>query len=225
MTGGRDQRNRPDGRLSQEGHQRRPRWMMFLTFLMFLLGARIFLGSLDDLYRLATGKPEVINIDGSGDPQQETLLRAQVVFENELCQSHPRVMAAQATGRLVVGLVYLLAVAAVIAKDKRGRRTCLLAGWLGLVAWAVDAVFLLLWASKALPSALPRLAEALAQDAARLGRPVPSAEVMAAEARLFLIDGPVAVCGMGMVLSLVILAYFAGRRMRWFYEQLGPANG
>jgi hypothetical protein len=86
-------------------------------------------------------------------------------------------------------------------------------------------LFLVLWVRKTLPWTVPKLAQALAEDAIRMGRPVPTAEVVAEEARLFLIAGPVAVCGLGMVLSLVLLAYFAGRRMRSFYEQSGQAHG
>ena len=225
MTGGRDERNQPDRRSFQLGRQRRPRWMTFFTILMFLLGARMFLGSVDDLYRLTTGKPEILNLDGGRDAQQEALLRSQVVLDNELFRHRPGVMTAQATARLLLGLAYLFAVAAVVSRDLRGRRACLLAGWMGLGASAGNAVFLVLWVGKALPWVLPRLVEALAEDAIRFGRPAPTAEVVAEQARLFLIDGPVALCGMGMVLSLVLLAYFAGRRMRGFYEQSGQSYG
>jgi len=100
-----------------------------------------------------------------------------------------------------------------------------LANWLGL-AWSMaNAVFLLLWVRPALPWVLPKLVQALGEDATRMGRPVPTAEVVAEQSRLFLIYGPVTLCGVGMVLSLLLLAYFAGRRMRWFYEQLGQAHG
>jgi hypothetical protein len=225
MTGGRDERNQPEGRYSQLGRQRRPRWMTFFTILMFLLGARMFLGSIDDLYRLATGRPQILNLDGGRDPQQEALLRSQVVLDNELFRHRPGVMAAQTAARMILGLAYLFAVAAVVSRDARGRRACLLAGWMGLAASAGNAVFLELWVSKALPWVLPRLVDALTEDAIRFGRPAPTADVVAEQSRLFLIDGPVALCGMGMVLSLVLLAYFAGRRMRWFYEQSGQAYG
>jgi hypothetical protein len=243
MSGGRDERDGRDGRSFQVGRPsgsepdltppsqavgprpRQPRWMTFFTVLMFLLGARLFLGSLDDLYRLATGKPEVLNLDGNRDPQQAALLRAQTVFDNEIGRARPGVMTVHAVGRLVLGLVYLLAVAAVVSKDARGRWVCLLAGWLGLATSVGNAAFLLLWVGKLLPWLHPRLAEAFAQDAIRFGRPAPSAELVAEQARLFLIDGPVALCGMGTILSLVVVAYFAGGRMRWFYQQLGRAHG
>ena len=225
MTGGRDDRNLPDGRFSQTGRQRRPRWMGFFTILMFVLGASLFIGGIDDLYRLATGKPQVLQLDGSLDPQQDVYLRSQVVLDNELCRHHPRVMAVPTVARLMLGLAYLFAVAAVVSRDPRGRRACLLAGWLGAAASAGNAAFLLLWVRKALPWVVPRVVEALAEDAIRLGRPAPTAEVVAEQARLFLVDGKVAMCAIGVVLSLVLLAYFAGRRMRAFYEGLGQVHG
>lgn len=225
MTGGPDQPARPDRRSFDLSRGKRPRWMTFFTILMFLLGARLFLGSIDDLYRLATGKPEVLSLDGSRDPQQDALLRAQVVLDNQLFRHRPSIMALHTAVRLVVGLVYLFAVAAVMSRDARGRRACLAAGWMGLVAAAGNVMFIVLWVRRALPWILPALAQALAEDAVRLGRPVPAAALVAEEARLFLVDGPVALCVMGMVLSVALLAYFAGRRMRWFYEQSGQAYG
>jgi hypothetical protein len=199
--------------------------MTFFTTLMFLLGARMLLGSMDDLHRLVTGKPELLNLDGGRDALQEALLRSQVVLDNELARHRPGVMAAHAAARLILGLAYLFAVAAVVSKDRRGRRACLLAGWMGLGAAVGNAAFVMLWVGRSLTWVLPRLVEALAEDAVRFGRPVPTAEGVAEQARLFLIDGPVALCGMGMVLSLVLLAYFAGRRMRGFYEQSGQNDG
>jgi hypothetical protein len=199
--------------------------MSFFTILMFLLGARLFLGGVDDLHRLITGKPQVINLDSIHDPQQEALLRAQVVLDNQLFRYKPRVMAAQTAARLILALAYLFAVAAVVSRDTRGRRVCMLAGWLGLASSMGNAVFLGLWVSKNLPWVLPHVTQALSEDALRAGRPVPTAEMVAEQAHLFLVDGPVAACGLGMVLSLILLAYFAGRRMRRFYDESGQSHG
>ncbi|MGD0837041.1 MAG: hypothetical protein ABSB49_10415 [Polyangia bacterium] len=193
--------------------------MRFFTILMFLLGARLFLGGIDDIYRLATGKPQMLLLDGSRDPQQDTLLRAQVVLDNELFRHRPRVMALHTLVRLAVGLAYLFAVAAIWSRDTRGRRACLFAGWLGLAASTGNAAFVVFWVRRALPWIVPRLVEALAEDALRLGRPAPAADLVAEQAGLFLIGGPAALCVLGMALSVMLLAYFAGRRMRWFYGQ------
>lgn len=211
----------PGGRAFEAG-RRRPRWMTFVTVLMFLVGANAFVESLDDLHRLAAGqRRSLTSLDDLTNPQSDAILRGQVVLDNELFRTSPRVMAVQRSGRAILGLTYLFAVAAVVTRDPRGRRVCMLANWLGF-AWSVtNAAFLLLWVRRALPSVLPAMMQTLNEDAVRLGRVGPPAELLAKQ----LVYGPVAFCGLGMVSSLVLLAYFAGRRMRWFYEQSGQVHG
>jgi hypothetical protein len=63
------------------------------------------------------------------------------------------------------------------------------------------------------------LATSYAEDATRAGRALPSLDAVAEQARLFLVDAPLLATAMGMVFSLLLLAYFAGRRMRLFYNQ------
>jgi hypothetical protein len=209
------------GRSFEAGRQR-PRWMTFITVLMFLVGANSFVESLDDLHRLASGKRRnLTSLDDLTNPQSDAILRGQVTLDNELFRDHPKVMAVQRSGRAILGLTYLFAVAAVVTRDRRGRRACMLANWFGL-AWSVaNAAFLLFWVRRILPSILPTMMQTLADDALRLGRPSAPAEVLTTQ----LVYGQVAFCGLGMVLSLVLLAYFAGRRMRWFYEQSGQVHG
>jgi hypothetical protein len=193
--------------------------MTFFTVLMLLLGGRMFFSSVTDLHRLTSGKPEVLSLDGSLDPQQEALLRGQIVLANALSRPRPAILSVHAVARLGLGLIYLFAVAAVFSGDARGRRASLLAAWAGIAVCAGNAAFLLLVVRGMLPWLLPTLAEAFAQDAARAGRAVPAAEVVAQQARLFLVDVPLAVTGMGMVFSLLLLAYFRGRSVRLFYNQ------
>lgn len=200
--------------------------MTFVTVLMFLFGANAFVEGIDDLHRLATGRPRILgNLDELGNPQNEAILRSQAVLDNQLFRHKPTVMAAQRGGRLVVGLVYLFAVAAVVTRDRRGRRVCMLANGIGLAWSLVSAGFLLLWVRRTLPWVVPHVVQALTEDAVRLGRPVPAAGLVAEQSGWFLVYFPAALCGLGMVLSLVLLAYFAGRRMRSFYEQSGQGHG
>jgi len=218
MTFGGDRRNVP------EGQRRRPRWLTFLTVLMLLLGGRMFFSSVTDLHRLASGKPDVLNLDSGLDAQQEALLRGQIVLGNALSRYRPAVLSVHAVARLGLGLIYLFAVAAVFSGDARGRRASLLAAWAGMVVCLGNAGFVLLVVRRMLPWLLPSLAEAFAQDAARAGRALPPAESVAEQARLFLVDVPLAVTGMGMVFSLLLLVYFRGRRMRLFYNQPRQAD-
>jgi len=207
-----------------EGRRRRPRWMTFFTVLLLLLGGRMFLGSVTDLHRVISGSPEVLNLEGPLDAQQEALLRGQIVLANALSHYHPVALSAHALARLGLGLIYLFAVAAVFSGDKRGRRACLLAGWAGIAASVGNVVFVLLVVRKMVPWLLPALANAFAQDAARAGRAAPMAEAVAEQSQLFLVEVPLAVTGMGVVFSLLLIAYYGGRRARLFYNQPRQAD-
>jgi hypothetical protein len=217
MTFGRDERDVPEGR-------RRPRWLTFLTVLMLLVGGRMFFSSVTDLHRLASGQAEVLILDGGLDQQQEALLRGQIVLANALSQYKPAVLSVHAVARLALGLLYLFAVAAIFSGDGRGRRVALLSAWAGLVVCLGNAVFLMVVVRRMLPWLLPTLGQAFAQDAARAGRALPTPDAVALQARLFLVDVPLVVTGLGMVFSLLLLAYFRGRRMRLFYNQPRQAD-
>jgi hypothetical protein len=216
MTFGRDERDGPEGR--------RPRWLTFLTVLMLLVGGRMFFSSVTDLHRLASGHSEVLNLDGGLDPQQEALLRGQIVLANALSQHKPAVLSVHAVARLALGLLYLFAVAAIFSGDGRGRRVALLSAWAGLGVCVGNAVFLMVVVRRMLPWLLTTLGQAFAQDAARAGRALPTADAVALQARLFLVDVPLVVTGLGMVFSLLLLSYFRGRRMRLFYNQPRQAD-
>jgi len=218
MTFGRDVRDVPEVR------RRRPRWLTFLTVLMLLVGGRMFFSGVTDLHRLINGKPEILTLDGGLDPQQEALLRGQIVLINALSKHRPVSLAIHAVARLALGLIYLFAVAAVFSSDPRGRRTGILAAWAGMVVCAGNAVFLLVVVGRMVPWLLPILGAAYAEDAVRAGRAVPGADVVALQARLFLVDVPMVVTGMGLVFSLLLLLYFRGRRMRLFYNQPRQAD-
>jgi len=96
--------------------------MTSLTVLMLLLGGRFLVTSASDLYRVATGKAEVLSLDGSLNAQQEVVLREQVVLGNALSRHRPVSLSIHAVARLGLGLLYLFAVAAIFSGDRRGRR-------------------------------------------------------------------------------------------------------
>jgi hypothetical protein len=207
------------GQDSDERRRPRPPWMTFFAVMLLLLGGRFLITSLSDLHHLASGRDEVLTLDGSLDAQRELLLRAQVVLANTLCRERPAALAISALARLGLGLVYLFAVAALFSGDARGRRVSVFAGWFGLAVSASNALFLAWVVRGLLPRILPVLAEATAQDAARAGRPPLTADVLALQTRLFLHDAPQLVAGMGVLWSLLLITYFRGRSVRLFYNQ------
>lgn len=150
--------------------------------------------------------------------------RVPVVLDNALARHRPKSLAVHALARLGLGLLYLFAVAALFSGDARGRRVSLLAGWAGVVVCAGNALFLQVVVSGMLPWLLPMLDHALAEDAARAGRPLLEAGAVAEQARLILVDVPLALTGLGVLWSLLLIAYFRGRRVRLFYNQPKQAD-
>jgi hypothetical protein len=198
--------------------------MTLFTIVMLLLGGRMLVTSLSDLHRVATGKAEVLSLDGSLDAQQEVLLRSQVVLANALSRHRPVSLSIHAVARLVLGLIYLFAVAALFSGDPRGRRVSLLAGWAGVAVSVGNALFIAAVVRGMLPWLLPGLAHAFAQDATRAGRPPPDASAVQAQVNLFLSEVPMAITAMGVLASLLLIAYFSGRSVRLFYNQRQRAD-
>jgi hypothetical protein len=198
--------------------------MTLFAVLLLLLGGRFVVTSLSDLHHLVTGKADRLSLDGSFDAQQELLMRAQVVLGNALCRERPAALTIHALARLGLGLVYLFAVAALFSGDRRGRQVSQLAGWVGIAVSMGNALFLTLVVRGLLPQLLPVLVEAFAQDATRAGRPLLDADSVATQSRLFLLDVPLVVTGMGVLWSLLLIAYFGGRSVRLFYNQTQRAD-
>lgn len=196
----------------------RPRWLTLLAVLLLLVGGRLFITSVSDLHRVASGKPEVLDLDGSLDAQQEALLRGQVVLGNALSRHRPVSLALNAIARLGLGLLYLFAVAAIFSGDARGRRVGVLVGWAGVVVSVGHALFLVGVVRPMLPWLAPMLGDALARDAVRAGRAGFDPRLATAQASFFLLQVPLAVTGMAVVWSLALIAYFRGRRVRLFYN-------
>jgi hypothetical protein len=198
--------------------------MTLLTVLMLLIGGRMLVTGLSDLHRVATGKAEVLALDGSIDAQQEVLLRAQVVLSNALARHRPVSLSVHAVARVGMGLVYLFAVAALFSGDGRGRWASVLAGWVGVAVSAGNALFISVVVRGMLPWLHPMLAHAFAQDAASAGRAPLDPAAVETQANLFLHEVPMAITAVGVLWGLLLIAYFSGRGVRLFYNQRKRAD-
>ncbi len=192
--------------------------MTLLTLLMLLGGGRLLITSLGDLHRLFTQRPVVLTLDGSLEAQQEAYLRAQVVLDNALSHHRPISLAVYSVARLALGLLYLFAVAAIFSGDARGRRVAILAGWGGILLSGASALFLMLVVRGVLPWLEPMLVAAYAEDAVRTGRAAVALAAVGEQARVFILHVPLLVSGVGALWSLLLIAYFRGRRVRLFYN-------
>jgi len=216
--GPRDGWQRPSGETIRP-LARRPRWVTVLAVLMLLAGARLFLGSLTDLRRLATGRSMAeVSLDGLADANQEVLLRGQIALDEAVDRVHPASAWVQAVARLALALVFLFAVAAVLSDDPRARRASVVAAWSGMALHAGSALFVLAVVRKGVTDALPVLQQVAAKAHARTGDAPPAQADLAQLASTLMIQVPLFTSALGVLFSILLLVTFGGRRGRLFYN-------
>ena len=216
--GSRDGTKRPSGEASRLP-TRRPRWVTGLAMRMLLAGARLFLGSLTDLRRLATGRSMAdVRMDGLADANQEVLIRGQLALEEAVDRAHPIAAGVQAAIRLVLALVFFFAVAAVFSGDPRARRASVFAAWAGMALHVGSGAFLLMVVRKGVADALPVLQQIAAKAHARTGDAPPAPADLAQLASTLMIQVPLLTTALGVLFSVLLLVTFGGRRGRLFYN-------
>ena len=209
-------------RLSGEASRqpsRRPRWVTVLAVLMLLAGARLFLGSLTDLRRLATGGSMVeVRLDGLADAAQEVLIRGQLALDEAVARVHPVAARVQAAARLALALVFLFAVAAVFSDDPRARRASVFAAWAGMALHVGSGAFLFAVVRKGVADFVPVLQQVAAKAHARTGDAPPAPADLAQMASTLMIQVPLLSAALGVLFSVLLLVTFGGRRGRLFYN-------
>lgn len=208
----------PSGETSRSP-TRRPRWVTVLAVLMLLAGARLFLGSLTDLRRLATGRSMAeVSLDGLADANQEVLIRGQLALDEAVDRAHPVAARVQAAARLALALVFLFAVAAVFSDDPRAGRASVVAAWSGMALHVGSGAFLLMVVRKGVADALPVLQQVAARAHARTGDAPPPPADLAQLASTLMIQVPLLTAVVGILFSILLLVTFGGRRGRLFYN-------
>jgi hypothetical protein len=202
-----------------QSERRRPRWATILAVLMLLVGARLFLGSLTDFRQLLTGQSMTdLPLEGLADANREVLIRGQIALDEAMARIHPMAAAVQASGRFVLAVVLLFAVAAVYSDDRRARLASMIAGWVGMAFHVGTGVFVLLVARHRIGHALPELLKIATKVYRRAGDPVPPMEAMVQLASILMVQVPLMSAGLGVVFSMVLVSTFGGRRGRAFYS-------
>ncbi len=209
---------RPSGEASRLA-TRRPRWVTVLAVLMLLAGARLFLGSLTDLRRLATGRSMAeVRLDGVVDADQEVLIRGQLALDEAVDRAHPVAARVEAAARLVLALVFFFAVAAVFSDDPRARRASVLAAWASMALYVGSGVFVLTVVRGGIADAVPVLQQVATKAHARIGEAPPAAADLAQLASTLMIQVPLLSAALGVLFSVLLLVTFGGRRGRLFYN-------
>ena len=213
-----DRTGRPSGE-SPRLHTRRPRWATVLAVLMLLAGARLFLGTLTDLRRLATGKSMAeVSLNGLANAEQEVMIRGQVALDEAVDRAHPVAAWIQGVASLALALVLLFAVAAVFSDDPRARQASVWAAWGGLALYGGNGVFVYMVVRRGVADALPILQQVAAQAHARAGDTPPAPADLAQLASTLMVQVPLLSSSLGVLFSVLLFVTFGGRRGRLFYN-------
>jgi hypothetical protein len=124
-------------------------------------------------------------------------------------RAHPVAVRVNTGSKLAMGLIMLLAVAAVFSADPRARQITLAAAWAGIAYQIGDAIFMFRVVRKAMLEIAPVLADLAARQAAGGSKPVPPGTMV-----------DVGIVGTTLVsigFSVLLLTYFGGRRGRSFF--------
>jgi hypothetical protein len=177
--------------------------VVVLAVAMLLFGGNLLMGGISRLRGAGAA-------GGSTAFTQSVLKDLQAVTQST-AEAHPVAVRVNAVSKVVLGLLLLFAVAAVFSADRRARTAALVAAWVGIGYHLGDAVFSFLVMRKGIVAAAPLLASLAASQS-------PGSAVLSAEEVVSLADLAVVVTGaVGIAFSVVLLAYFGGRKGRVFY--------
>jgi hypothetical protein len=195
----------------------RPTWLVLLSSLTLIYGGVLLVSSLEALRdpRAAAHLP----VSRAMSPAEDAISRQLVDVGMRVASAHAGSIRGNAAVSLPVGLLMLLAAAATMARDRRGRQIALAAGWTG-IAYQIGTLALTFPIVRDYATqAAPLLAQLVALQAEGPGT-VTTPEVVAKVVVAF----PVFTSAIAIAGSLVIIGYFGGRRGRVLYglERRGP---
>jgi hypothetical protein len=188
----------------------RPPWLVLLASLTLIYGGVLLVSSLEALRdpRTAAHLP----VTRAMTPAEEEIARQLVDVGTRVAVAHARSIRGNAAASLPVALLMLFAAAAALSRDRRGRQIALVAAWTGIVyqlaTLALTFPIVRDYATEAAPL-LARLV-ALQADGPEAGA---TPEMVSKVVMAF----PVLTTAVAIGGSLVLIAYFGGRRGRALY--------
>jgi hypothetical protein len=183
----------------------RPTWVVVLALAMLVFGGHLLNKGIDQMRGsgLERSNEEAVSAHTVSDVRavNDQLERAY--------REHPVAVRVNAASHVALGLLMLFAVAAVFASDPRARRATMLAAWAGIAYQVSDVGFKLLILRKGIVAAAPVLVSMVARQ---------SGAAPTASALISLLDILMVSLGvLGVLFSVVLLAFFGGQRGRRFF--------
>lgn len=190
----------------------RPLWLVLLSSLTLLYGGLLFVSSLE-AYRDPSATLPVL-APRAMTPVEEEIARAVLGVVARVASTHAGSIRRSAVASLPVALLMLLAAAATMSRDRRGRELALAAAWTGVV----HQVALLLLTFPTMRDyawqAAPLFARRIALDAVTSPD---AAAVTPDRVAKFLMALPFVSAAVAIAGSFLLIGYFGGRRGRVLY--------
>lgn len=223
----------------------RPRWLLVLSAVTLMYGGMLLIGGLGDLRnptasaKLPMARPMA--------PQEEALTRELIDVNTAIVARHARAIRGRAAASTVLALLLLYSAAAALSRDRHGRAATLTAASLGIVYWLGTLPVVIPIAQDYAAKSAPILARVIALDLPTLaadggpgpaaaspapvadggaaaataqtgsGEPAPRPEAVAGYMQTAFIGAPIAIATVGILISLLLITYFGGRRGRALY--------
>jgi hypothetical protein len=188
----------------------RPLWLVLLSSLTLVYGGVLLVSSLETLRdpKAVTHLPMARALT----PAEDEIARQLVAVGGRVAAAHARSIRGNAAASLPVALLMLLAAAATMSRDRRGRQIALAAAWIGIAYQLTTLALTFPIVRDYARQAAPLLAQlvALQADGADAGA---TPEVLAKVVVAF----PVFTSAVSIAGSLVLIGYFGGRRGRVLY--------
>ena len=199
----------------------RPTWVLVLTSVMLLAGGYALVAGLSKLRDPAVVLTVGLN-DTVGSDAQIQLNRRLAAARLAAVGPHKNTVRTEAVFEILLALYTLYATAAVLSRDRNGRALALGVGALGITYQiATLPVYLSLMSDYAERGA-DLLAQVVIQSAG--GKSTATVAEVAGRLRSAIMGGPIVVCVISVAGSLVLLAFFGGRRGRALYGLDGPPS-
>jgi hypothetical protein len=185
----------------------RPAWVVVLALAMLVFGGRLLISGIGQMSGSGLERPN----EEAASAHTVSDVRAVNDQVERSYREHPLAVRLNAVSKAAMGLLMLFAVAAVFAGDARARKAAMLAAWAGIAFQIADVLFKLLILRKGMVAAAPVLVNLVARQSGVARAPSASAVISALD--IFIVSLGV----LGVLFSVVLLAFFGGRRGRSFF--------
>ncbi|HET6149100.1 MAG TPA: hypothetical protein VFH68_16300 [Polyangia bacterium] len=211
----------------------RPPWLLILSSITLVYGGLMLVSGLTALRNPAAAAKFPITRPLA--PEEEALTRELMAVSGQIVARHSGAIRARAAVSMVVALFMLYSAAAALSRDRHGRAATLLAAWLGIAYQVATLPLVIPIASDYAEASAPILVRMVAADnpepASDKGKATgaapstaagdksdpPRPEALASFTQTVFLGVPIATAVLGVLGSLLLIAYFGGRRGRALY--------